>query len=305
MKKQWSFLSIALAMILTIFLSVHFYSCGSGNRNEEDLSNVNEDSEQQPTTLATGTIGTSAPCDHCITNEWMFIPGGTFEMGDAWGDGDNNEQPVHSVTLSDFYLQKYEVSFAEYNECVAAGVCDESMFSDDSHYNGDNQPVNGVDWQDAMDYCDWIGGTLPTEAQWEYAASWGTGDAHGKFKWALDKDNFNENNYCFDRWSDSEADRKYTCEIGNYPANALGLYDMSGNVWEWCLDRYQNDWYSQPASRNNNPLYINDTSGLRVYRGGGWSSSDSGLLRLAIRDGDNPALRYYLLGFRCASFLQD
>ncbi|MCC6460978.1 MAG: SUMF1/EgtB/PvdO family nonheme iron enzyme [Saprospiraceae bacterium] len=264
----------------------------------------------------------------------VLVRGGTFQMGST--EGEDNEKPLRAVTLSDFYLGKFEVTVAEFK-----------AFVEDSHYQTDaekgdsswgyegtewkkikgrnwrhdpegnpapgNHPVANVSWNDATAYCQWLSKKtgeeyrLPTEAEWEYAAgngsrhsrySWGDGPPSGKkggnladesgatrFKWTKDATTI------FVGYNDGYA---ATAPVGSFEANELGLFDMTGNVWEWCAD-----WYdTYPTSSQPNPSGPASGSG-RVLRGGSWSDYPQ-FCRVAFRNGFTPGVRGYDAGFRLA-----
>ena len=230
------------------------------------------------------------------TTGMVLITGGTFTMGDTWGDGRTVEKPTHSVTVSSFYMDETEVT----TEAFEAYIIDvspsteyylthESMFCNIRINNSVNndKPVNCVSWEGANAYCTWRGKRLPTEAEWEYAA--GGGSAH--WKWSLDETTFTSSKYCYDERS--------SCAVKSYDANSLGLYDMAGNVREWCKDWYQSDFYSSCGSGCTDPECINNTSGYRVSRGGCYDQPYTMLLRTASRGHTNPLKREVDIGFRC------
>jgi formylglycine-generating enzyme required for sulfatase activity len=213
-------------------------------------------------------------------------------------EGNDDEKPVHTVALDVFRLDRTEVTNAQYRHCVEAGSCEESSFKDDDKFNGDNQPVVGVTWEDARSYCQWAGGRLPTEAEWEYAARGAEGRT---FPWGNEFDG-TRLNYCdvnceYD-WADGKVDDGYarTAPVGSYPAGAnwCGALDLAGNVWEWVAD-----WYgSYPPGRQVNPA--GPASGdTRVLRGGSWADEAS-FARCAYRFGVGPDSRDDGGGFRCA-----
>jgi formylglycine-generating enzyme len=296
-----------------------------------------------------------------IPADMVRIPGGSFQMGDNLGDGYSNERPVHTVTLSSFYMSRCEITNGQYRDFlngashqikVVNGVvyalsdgsnsypyCDTSASSSYSQiaYSGGvfsvrtkggrsmvNDPVVQVSWYGAVAYCNWRslqegrppcyslstwecdfgknGYQLPTEAQWEYAARgglsgkrfpWGNTISHSQANCKSDSD------YSYDisptrgyhpTWNDGIY--PYTSPVGSFPPNGYGLYDMAGNVWEWC-----NDWHgSYGSSPQTNPT--GPTSGIsRVLRGGGWYG-DAGYCRVANRGFSRPVNRGLDVGFR-------
>jgi formylglycine-generating enzyme required for sulfatase activity len=194
------------------------------------------------------------------------------------------EQPYHKVYLDAFYIDKFLITQAEYNECVASGKC--SANDKYAGFTGDRQPVVGVNWYDAKTYCQWAGKRLPTEAEWEKAARGTDGRI---FPWGNSID-ANRANY------GRTAGR--TTDVGSYPSGAspYGAMDMAGNVWEWVADRYGGKYYRNRPSKNPKGP---DSGEYRVLRGGSWGSS-TGALRVSHRDGVTPADQDYGEGFRCA-----
>jgi formylglycine-generating enzyme required for sulfatase activity len=249
-----------------------------------------------------------------------LIRGGTFQMGSS--DGESDEKPVHSVTVGDFYLGMYEVTVSEFKTFIdATGYRTDAdkegtsrvytdTWKDQSGVNWKydtrgnlrpssdyNHPVVHVSWNDAVEYCKWLskknGKTyrLPTEAEWEYAAG---GGASNRTKWAGTSDENNLGRYA--NATGNQDGHALTAPIGRLLANTLGLYDMSGNVWEWCSDWYSSDYYrNSPSSNPTGP-----TSGsFRVRRGGSWYGGPQNC-RVAYRSDDAPGSRYYNAGFRLA-----
>jgi len=233
-------------------------------------------------------------------NPFIEIPAGTFMMGCAPNDSsyDSDEKPYHEVYLDAYYIQKHEVTVAEYRECVNAGTCTEPQSKSDSKYcnwgysDRDNHPINCVTWHQAKAYCEWIGGRLPTEAEWEKAAR-GTdgriypwGNAKATCEYAVMDDGS----------SGCGKDRTWpVCSKprGNSP---YGLCDMSGNVREWVNDWYKSGYYkSSPRDNPRGP----SSGGSRVVRGGGWVS-DPGNLRASNRGRFTPGTGDSDFGFRCA-----
>ncbi len=222
-----------------------------------------------------------------IEPKMVFIKGGTFHMGS--NEGDDDEKPAHSVTISDFYIGKYEVTFVEYDAfCESTG----REKPNDNGWGRGNRPVINVSWNDATAYCKWLSKqtnknySLPTEAEWEYAAD----GSSTHQKWAGTNGESSLSNYA---WYDDNSGSK-THPVGSKSPNKLGLYDMSGNVWEWCSDWYKSDYYKNSPSYN--PKGASNSS-YRVVRGGGWGSNAT-YCRVAIRGDDFPTNSSHYIGFR-------
>ncbi len=226
--------------------------------------------------------------------DMAIIPGGCFDMGDALGDGNPDvEGPVHNVCISAFEIDFHEVTNAEYAECVDDAVCNAPLYSD-SHtratYYGDpaydDFPVIFVDWHRAEAFCTWAGKRLPTEAEWEYAARGGL--AGNRYPWGdtISSSDANYNNDVGD-----------TTTVGSFAPNGYGLYDVTGNVWEWVNDLYQSDYYS--ISPLNNPPGPGSGDN-RVLRGGSWYDAAT-YLRVSFRNNAPPDIGYTSSwGIRCA-----
>ena len=230
-----------------------------------------------------------------FAGEMVSIPGGTFRMGDLSGEGYDQEKPVHIVTVPAFRLGKHEVTFAQWDACVADGGCNGYRPGDGGLGRGD-LPVMGVSWFDAQSFIDWLNGRtgrnyrLPTEAEWEYAARAGSTT---KYIWGDDigHNRANCSNYaCGDHW-------EYTTPVGSFPANAWGLHDMHGNVKEWMQDCW-NDGY-EGAPTDGSAWTSGDCSHYRVCRGGAWNDDEMGL-RSAYRSRVDRYLRRASVGFRLA-----
>jgi formylglycine-generating enzyme required for sulfatase activity len=223
--------------------------------------------------------------------EMVYVPGGTFDMGST--DGDEDEQPVHAVTLDGFWMDRTEVTNAQYARCVAGGACSppsESRSATRDSYYGDSQyddyPVIYVNWHDADAYCGWAGGRLPTEAEWEYAARGPDGHV---YPWGNEPPTRAFLNY--------DQNREDTNEVGSYRHGASwsGAMDMAGNVWEWVADWYASDYYAgSPAQNPKGP----EGGDRKNFRGGSWTSSES-IVRMAYRGSARSVSRYHTRGFRC------
>ena len=223
------------------------------------------------------------PADEMVM---VYVPGGSFQMGST--EGGNDEQPVHEVTLDSFWIDQTEVTNAQYERCVTEGDCEASSYADDADYNGADYPVVRVSWHDAVAYCEWAGGRLPTEAEWEYAAR---GEAGNVYPWGdeeptCDLAQFRE---CSGR----------TALVGSFPAAAswCDALDMAGNVWEWVADWYDSDYYERsPVENPTGP----ESGEYRVLRGGSWYSNSRDV-RAAIRLRYHPTNAYSYHGFRCVA----
>ena len=211
-----------------------------------------------------------------ISNSLLVkIPGGCFEMGNHFEDGEIDEKPVHKVCLDDYKMDNYEVRQTDY---LAA------MGRNTSKNKGCKEcPVDRVTWFEAKAYCEKLGKRLPTEAEWEYAARSG-----GKnVKYATEKDELTKDYANFNSKSTEPADQ--------YSPNSLGLYNMSGNVYEWVSDFYDRRYYE--TSPKKNPTG-SDSGRLRVLRGGSWKR-DPFFLRATARYSSSPYYAGPDIGVRC------
>jgi serine/threonine-protein kinase len=240
--------------------------------------------------------------------EMVYVPAGEFMMGSEGGPDD--EQPVHAVDVDGYWIDRTEVTNEMYDLCVQDGACerpsDLSSYSRDSYYaNPDyaDYPVIYVSWNDANAYCEWAGGRLPTEAEWEKAARWDEEAQEARiYPWGDTFDgtrlNFCDSNCPFD-WQDDSVDDGYedTAPVGSYPdgASYYGALDMAGNVWEWTGSAYEPYPYDPDDGREN----ISGTDVRPVLRGGSWYDNDYNV-RAANRINNDPTNRYNIVGFRCA-----
>jgi formylglycine-generating enzyme required for sulfatase activity len=255
------------------------------------------------------------PADASLGETWTrpadgmvmsYIPGGDFEMGSYAGDDD--EQPIHTVTLDSFWIDQNEVTTTQYERCVDAGACKprlcgkpNSSTADNGDMVNHNFPAICVNWYQAETYCRWAEARLPTEAEWEYAAR---GPENMVFPWGDEFDgarlNYCDKN-CERDWADETFDDGYTeiAPVRSYPSGAswCGALDMAGNAWEWVADWYGSDYYSRSPVQN--PPGPASGEG-RVLRGGSWGF-DPFYVRSANRDTFLlPSNTYGHLGFRCA-----
>ena len=215
--------------------------------------------------------------------DMMYVEGGTFDMGattEQGSDAESDEKPVHSVTLDGYYIGKCEVT-QELWEAV--------MGSNPSHFKGAQNPVERVSWNDCQNFIKKLNSLtgrtfrLPTEAEWEYAARGGNKSLHYKYSGS---DNIDEV-----AWYNNNSGRS-THAVGTKSPNELGIYDMSGNVWEWC-----SDWYGgYSAGAQTNPQGPSSGS-YRVLRGGSWINY-AGNCRVSIRSYDDPGNSNINFGLR-------
>jgi len=204
----------------------------------------------------------------------VFVAGGTFQMG---SNSESDEKPIHTVTISGFFMDKTEVTQAEYRKV---------MGKTPSSFSGcDDCPVEKVSWHDANAYAKKVGKRLPTEAEWEYAARGGNKSKGYAYSGSNDLDAV--------AWYNNNSGSK-THPVAQKQPNELGLYDMSGNVWEWCSDWYDEGYYS--GSPQTDPQGSNSGK-RRVLRGGSWLNLDNGC-RVASRFRNSPDFRYLSNGFR-------
>ncbi len=235
---------------------------------------------------ANATPAVAKEVKNSIGMKFVLIPAGSFQMGsDKQSDpeADEDEIPRHQVTLTQpFYMGKYEVTQAQWQAV---------MGSNPSKFKGDNLPVERVSWDDAQLFIAALhkkegkNYRLPSEAEWEYAARAGS---TAKYSLGNDAGELGK-----DAWSSNNSNYQ-THPVGQLQPNAWGLYDMHGNVWEWC-----SDWYGKYSA-----AVVTDPSGpssgsYRVFRGGSWRGNPGGL-RSALRGGNSPDVAYSNLGFRLA-----
>ena len=289
---------------------------------------------------ATVPINSTGPTRVALPEGMVNVPGGTFQMGDTFGEGANDEKPVHTVTVSPFQMGRYEVTFAEYDRFTAATGKKQA----DDEWGRGQQPVINVSWFDAISYCNWLskqqgftpvygltnqqkknqwaqanygmeladdesvamdwnanGYRLPTEAEWEFAASYTDGQRKARFGNGKDflkpgEANFNASAGYEKSYSEVGLYREKTVLVGSLNSpNVLGLHDLPGNVREWCSDWYNTGDYK--FSETINPVEIKQYDKYRSTRGGAWVSQPSEC-RSENRFRQNPNSRLTYYGFR-------
>jgi len=243
----------------------------------------------QPAPQSAPTVQLIAPPIRPVPDNFVFVEGGTFQMGNPSG-GNDNERPVHTVMIKSFSIGKYEVTQKEWQEV---------MGNNPSNFKGENLPVENVSWYDAIEYCnkrslkegltpayrgsgdnitcDWNanGYRLPTEAEWEFAAKGGA-------KNYLTTDYSGSNSVDAVAWYVGNSGER-TQPVGMKAANSLGIHDMSGNVWEWCWD-----WFGSYSSSSQTDPRGAASGDNRVLRGGGWINVAS-VARSVYRGNRNPS----------------
>ena len=229
--------------------------------------------------------------------EMVVIPAGSFRMGDLNGGLQKDEKPVHRVTIPrSFAVGKYEVTFAEWDRCVAAGGC--SHRPRDEGWGRGNRPVINVSWNDTQTYIRWLSRKtghkyrLLSEAEWEYVARAGSTT---KYPWG----NSVGRNQANCRSCGSSWDGKQTSPVGSFSANRFGLYDTIGNVWEWVSDCSIEGYAGAPS---NGSSWTSGNCTSRVVRGGSWTTFP-GSVRSANRGSSESGLRGSTSGFRLARTL--
>jgi formylglycine-generating enzyme required for sulfatase activity len=240
--------------------------------------------------------------DYCP--DMVVVPAGSFQMGSPQTDNNasTNEFPQHQVTIAkQFAVSKFELTFAEWNACIAGGGCSGYRPSNAGFGLGE-QPVIYVNWDDAQQYVTWLSKMtgkpyrLLSEAEYEYSTRAGTTT---KYPWGDDIGKNNTNcKGCGSQWDGKQTAPVGSFEangfVGSFAANAFGLYDMVGNEWEWTQDCYNDSYTGAPADGS---AWVSSDCGRRVLRGGSWGRPPASL-RSASRDWDSTGVRDIFLGFR-------
>lgn len=262
-----------------------------------------------------------------VQEDLVFIKGGCFEMGDIFGDGEVDETPVHEVCVDDFYAGKYEVTVGEFKKFVEdTGYKTEAergngcanwegekwsyrrdiSWRNPNFLQTDRDPVVCISWNDVMEYIKWRSKVenknyrLLTEAEWEYAAK--SGKSH-KYSWGSSEPSGNIADLTAKRkfpnwiiWEGYDDGYVFTSPVGSFRPNEFGLFDMTGNVWEWVSDLYDKTYYSKSPKQNPKGP---ENGTHRIARGGSWINFPW-FLRITYRDVNEPDDRCSVLGFRIA-----
>ena len=215
----------------------------------------------------------------------VFVPAGYFFMGSE--EGDEDEQPQHKVYVDAFYIDAAEVACARYERFLKeTGYPPHQLWNPE--FDRPEDPVVGVSWYDASAFAKWAGKRLPTEAEWEKAARGGL--VKNNYPWGdeIDQEKANYNSFGI-------------IPVKSYEPTIYGLYDMAGNVWEWCQDWYSEDYYKMSSKKNPSGPLI----GLRkVVRGGAWYCNKTAL-RVSNRHKNDPNLGSFHIGFRCVKSVSE
>jgi formylglycine-generating enzyme required for sulfatase activity len=228
--------------------------------------------------------------------EMVSIPAGSFRMGDIQGGGDDDEKPVHTVQIKSFSMSKYEITQAQWRAV---------MGKKPSHYKGNDLPVENASWHDVQEFIQKLNAKtgkqyrLPSEAEWEYAARaktttkywWGNEASHDYANYGTD--------ICCAGHIEGKDQWKNTSPVGSFSANAFGLHDMHGNVWEWVQDCWHGDYKNAPTDGSVWGEANNGDCSRRVFRGGDWDGKPRNL-RSAYRSGSSPDNTVNNQGFRLA-----
>jgi formylglycine-generating enzyme required for sulfatase activity len=269
-----------------------------------DQSNITNNNEFPPSSGSVGEIWIRQK-DNMVM---VFVPEGKFIMGAIDGDpyAETDELPRHEVAMSSFWIDSTEITnlqytiflnsngnliddagYSWYNDKARGAEIESTSDGYHSVEGFEQRPVTFVSWYGAKVYCQWGGGDLPTEAQWEYACRAGT---NTDFNFGNEESTLGD--YAWFSKNAEDVSEKYAHKVGQKKPNAWGLHDMHGNVWEWCLD-----CKGQTLPGGLDP--IESQGSHRVVRGGGWSSSPR-LLHSALRNGYEPKQVGNFLGFRIA-----
>ncbi len=255
-----------------------------------------------------------------IILEMVYIPGGTFTMGASTTEVESknsNEKPQHQVTIEPFYMGKYTATQAQWKAVAQLPKIKYDLDPDPSDFKGDNRPVEQVSWRDAVEFCARLSKKtgrnyrLPSEAEWEYGCRAGTKTPfHFGETITPDLANYDSNYTYLD--APKGKYRKETTDVGSFPPNAFGLYEMHGNVWEWCADPWHKSYEGSPTDgsvwdeKNNDNRYQKSVDLLtmsrnddrnRRLRGGSWINPPL-FCRSAIPRNFVPDTRDYFFGFR-------
>jgi formylglycine-generating enzyme required for sulfatase activity len=265
-------------------------------KQQEEEENRNTNSRQR----ATGFI---EDIGNGVQLEMVAIPGGTFTMGSPATEKEsyNRERPQHQVTLQPFFMGKFPVTQAQWRAVAALEQVNRELEPNPSYFKGENRPVERISWYDAKEFCDRLSRKtgkpyhLPSEAQWEYACRAGTTTPF-HFGETITTDLANYRGSVSYSSGSKGIYREETTPVGSFGvANAFGLYDTHGNVWEWCADHWHSNYEGAPT--NGSAWLVDNDNHPRLLRGGSWYVAPDNC-RSAYRYYDYPDSRYNGIGFR-------
>jgi formylglycine-generating enzyme required for sulfatase activity len=239
------------------------------------------------------------------TLEMVYIPGGSFTMGSPAEEVErlDREGPQHEVQVAQFFMSKYPITQAQWAVVADLPLSKRKLERDPANFKGTDRPIEQVSWWDAVEFCDRLSNytqlpySLPSEAQWEYACRAGTTTPFHFGKTLTDELANYDASVTYGESGVKGKESRSTSPVGQFPANAFGLYDMHGNVWEWCADHYGG--YDR-APVDGSAWLTDDENASRVLRGGSWIFNP-GACRSAYRNFNSPGNRDFYVGFRVMS----
>jgi len=309
-------------LVLMLFLIIILSSCRMENESPTELGNILKTEPENQQLASNFELG-----DTQLRNTdgmtMVYVPEGQFEMGSDDLDDSLYSNPAHDVSIDAFWIDQTEVTNSMFtvflnnqgnqmenginwlepgagHRSIVYGHMEENegVFSTQEDY--ENYPVIEVSWYGAAAYCSWVGGRLPTEAEWEYAAR---GPRGNKFPWGNTFDGERVNycdKYCPEKWRDKsfiDGAKRWT-DVGNYPEGAswCGALDMAGNVWEWVSDWWSESYYANsPVDNPDGP----SSGTLRIARGGSWYDEDWQMNSSCRKGLKSSSARMHWVGFRC------
>jgi len=248
-------------------------------------------------------LGNQLPAEVSINapENMQYIPAGEYSIGDPFKEGDKDEQPVKGVFIDAFYMDTHEVTVGQYKNFLSETNYTKPNWAKIRQYSPtDQHPILYITWHDAMAYAKWEEKRLPTEAEWEYAARGGI--INRRYPWGNDINT---------KYVNYKRQIGKTVKVGSYPPNGYGLHDISGNVAEWCLDGYDQNFYIRLPRKNpfadgniqNVIQRMDNIRTFRIIRGGSWHGDENDI-RVANRNYRAPSDANRYFGFRCVKSLK-
>jgi len=248
------------------------------NRVEEKIKIVTTEKNK-----SNDIIDTTAPSSY---HNMIWVFPGTFSMGSKLNEGDDDELPLHDITIDGFFIDRYEVNRDDFFKVMG--------YNPSSTKGCDACPVDNVSWKEAQEYCEKTGKRLPSEAEWEYVCKAGKNTLFN-YGNSISSDQANFDGRKPYGGAIQSIVRNKTMPVGSFSPNTWQVYDMHGNIAEWCSDWYESKYYEKSPS--NNPKGPENGT-FKVVRGGSWQS-DGSILRCGNRTSYNPSLKMNTIGFRC------